>query len=145
MTKEGIDIKSEPVQTHNENGDRFVLTFGKDNSVSYYDNHKRDGYGLYSGDDSKGFMGCDSKISRYNFIELFSKLNELYWENQALKDGNEYHKILKEKFKEEKDTLFSLWSIALEKDDKDNAKYYLDLMNTLGEIEQYTFQGEEYE
>lgn len=96
-----MDIQYKSVNTHNENGDRFVLTIDpEDNGVTIYDNHKRDGYGLYSGDDSKGFMGDGSKISKTNFQYLVDKLNELYVENQALKNDSEYHQIVMDKFDE---------------------------------------------
>lgn len=144
MSEEKPSIKVTPVNTWNEQGDRFILTFDEEESVYYYDNHKRDGYGLVAGKNSR-FMGTDSRISKTNFEELFNKLNELYRENQALKNGNEYHKILKEKFRKEEHELLESYESAYQLGSKDTARFYMDLINILGEIEQHTFQGEEYE
>lgn len=69
-----MDIKVKPVRTHNSNGDRFILTIDEDNGVTYFDNHKRDGYGLYAGDNNQF---SDGKISVKNFEDLISKLNSL--------------------------------------------------------------------
>lgn len=136
-------MKFEPINTHNRNNDRFVLTIDDDNSVSYYDNHKRDGFGLYAGDGEVKFS--EGKIVKKNFEDLFSKINELYNENQALKNSNEYHQILKRKFDAEEKKLLGLYDVALKSGHKENAKIYLDVINILGEIWQHTFQGEEYE
>lgn len=138
-----MDMKIEPINTHNRNNDRFVLTIDDDNSVSYYDNHKRDGFGLYAGDDETHFS--EGKIVKKNFEDLFSKINELYNENQALKNGNEYHQILKKKFDAEEKELLGLYEVALKSGHKENARIYMDVINILGEIWQHTFQGEEYE
>ena len=44
-----LDITYKHVNTHDNEGNRFVLTFDEtDNSVTVFDNHKRDGYGLYT-------------------------------------------------------------------------------------------------
>lgn len=136
-------MKIEPINTHNRNNDRFVLTIDDDNSVYYYDNHKRDGFGLYAGDDETHFS--EGKIVKKNFEDLFSKINELYNENQALKNGNEYHQILKKKFDAEEKELLGLYEVALKSGHKENARMYMDIINILGEIWQHTFQGEEYE
>lgn len=138
-----MDMKIEPINTHNRNNDRFVLTIDDDNSVYYYDNHKRDGFGLYAGDDETHFS--EGKIVKKNFEDLFSKINELYNENQALKNGNEYHQILKKKFDAEEKELLGLYEVALKSGHKENARMYMDIINILGEIWQHTFQGEEYE
>lgn len=136
-------MKIEPINTHNRNNDRFVLTIDDDNSVYYYDNHKRDGFGLYAGDGETKFS--EGKIVKKNFEDLFSKINELYNENQALKKGNEYHQILKKKFDAEEKELLGLYEVALKSGHKENARMYMDIINILGEIWQHTFQGEEYE
>lgn len=138
-----VEIKYEPVKTFNENGDRFVLTIDSKNGVYYYDNHKRDGFGLYAGDDETHFG--EGKIVKKNFEDLFNKLNELYNENQALKNGNEYHQILKKKFDAEETELLGLYEVAMKSGHKENARMYMDIINILGEIWQHTIQGEEYE
>lgn len=138
-----VEIKYEPVKTFNENGDRFVLTIDSKNGVYYYDNHKRDGFGLYAGDDETYFG--EGKIVKKNFEDLFSKLNELYNENQALKKGNEYYQILKNKFDAEEKELLGLYEVAMKSGYKENARMYMDIINILGEIWQHTIQGEEYE
>ena len=141
-----MDIKVKPVRTHNSNGDRFILTIGEDdNSVFYFDNHKRDGYGLYAGDNSQF---SDGKISVKNFEELINKLNSLYLENQALKKDSSYHQIVMQKFDEEIEEWEKLWNVAIEKDETMTLpvhRYYMDVINALEDIKQHTFQGEEYE
>lgn len=93
-----MDIKTKPVKTRNENGDRFILTIDEeDNSVTIYDNHKRDGYCLYSGDGKTEIFGNGKHINEANFQYYVDKMNELYMENQALKNNNEYHQIVMDK------------------------------------------------
>ena len=140
-----MDIKVKPVRTHNSNGDRFILTIDEDNGVTYFDNHKRDGYCLYAGDNSQF---SDGKISVKNFEELINKLNTLYLENQALKKDSCYHQIVMQKFDEEIEEWEGLWNVAI-KDDTPMTlplhRYYMDVIIALEDIKQHTFQGEEYE
>jgi len=90
--KNGLTIKAVPVKTHDSEGNRFVFDNDPDdNSVWIYDNHKRDGYGIYAGDDSHF---SDGPCSISNLKYLCDKLNELYIENQALKNGDAYQQLV---------------------------------------------------
>ena len=137
------NIQITPIKTHNDNNDRFVLSINNDGSIYYYDNHKRDGYGLLAGQDSKFTTG--EVYNENNFKELFKKLNELYLENQALKNNDKYHQIVMDKFNKEIKEFEGLAFLCLERDDTDNWRYYHDVASTLEDIRQHTFQGEEYE
>ena len=88
------NVRSESVNTHNANGERFVLTIGDDDSVTVYDNYKRKGFGLYCGDDCESFMGGDSKISKSNFILLLKQLNDLYLENISLLEEDSSYEVV---------------------------------------------------
>lgn len=140
------DIRYKPVKTWNENNDRFILTIDDEDSVSVYDNHKRDGYGLYCGNKTRGFMGDGRKISEENFKYLIGKLNDLYVENQLLKNNDEgYHKLVMDKIDKEKAEYMALSEIALEDGNKELAQFFLQVYDVLDEVQEDTIQGEEYE
>lgn len=133
-----------PVKTYDDEGNRFVLDIDdEDGSVFYFDNHKRDGYGLVAGRDCKFTNG--EVYNEENFKELFRKLNELYLENQALKNNDGYHQMVMSKFDKWIHEFEKLALISLESKDNDTFRYYNDVGSTLEDIKQHTFQGEEYE
>ncbi len=137
-------IKYEPVNTHNENNDRFVLTVYPNNGVTIYDNFHRDGYGLYAGDGRVRFS--EGKVSVKNFQYLTDRLNEFYNENQLLKNNDKgYHKLVIDKISKEMEYYLESWKRALDNDNKKLADFYLEVYKELGEVKDYTIQGLEYE
>ena len=145
-----MDITYKPVNTHDAEGNRFVLTFDEtDNSVTVFDNHKRDGYVLYAGD-NKQFTGGE-KLSKTHMTYLIQKMNELYNENQALKEGSKYHQIVIKKIDEliEEFEFYSVQSYGRyldSEDEKDKLVYqsYMDVSLSLQYIRSI-IQGDEYE
>ena len=133
-----VDIKYGEVNTHNENGDRFVLTFEENGGVWVYDNHLRDGYGLYAGDDSSF---TDGKVNKENIEYIIGKLNELYEENKALKNGNKYHQLLMDKFDEEMEEW--LWYLENSRGDRSMKRVYWEVIRCLGDIKE-VLDGDEY-
>ena len=134
-----------PIKTHNENGDRWVLDHDEDDgSVYVYDNYKRDGYGIYAGE---GYtFSNNQKIRLKTIIMLVDKINELFKENQYLKNNDKaYHKLVMNKLKKEAEHYFDLWQVAMKKNHKDNADFYLEVYKALYDVRDYTIQGEEYE
>lgn len=143
-----MDIKYEPIKTHDDEGNRFVLTIDeRDNSTWLYDNHKRDGYGIYAGDNSRF---SDGKINKENMRYLTGKLNELYNENQALKNHDNYHQFVMSKLDKLIDEFHFYVDRSFEryhesKSDNDRLTFfsYLDVVNSLEYVKE-ELQCEEY-
>ena len=119
--------------------ERFQLNVNDEGSVDLNDCNKRESYGIYT---SYGkFMGEDGPVSISNLKYFTSKLNEYYNENQALKNGNEYQKILLKKL----DKFMDEWTFYYtHSNDKDLKKAYLEVLKMLNDIRD-EFTGEEYE
>lgn len=145
-----VDIKVKPVNTHDAEGNRFVFTHDpEDNSVWFYDNHKRDGYGIYAGDGCHFTNG--QPISIKNIQYILDKLNELYLENQALKNDSEYHKIVMGKLDEKIEEWEFYFTNSLKRyhetrnpEDRLLHKAYGWTLNDLNYVKD-ELQGEEYE
>ena len=86
-------------------------------------------------------MGENGPVSISNLKYFTSKLNEYYNENQALKNGNEYQKILLKKL----DKFMDEWTFYYtHSNDTDLKKAYLEVLKMINDIRD-EFIGEEYE
>ena len=79
MGKEKPKIEYKKIKTQDSKGNRFVYS-EDDGSIWVYDNHMRDGYGIYT---KKGEFIGGGQFACSNFKYLIDKLNKYYNENQA--------------------------------------------------------------
>ena len=123
--------------------ERFSLKIKKDEDddgkiqwIDIRDNNRRDSYGIYT---TSKFMGNNDHISEYSLRYFVEILNELYTENQALKNGNEYHKLVLSKLDDEID----FYHQVLDEAASDKKKIYFEIIKCLEEVEE-ELQGEDY-
>lgn len=109
---------------------------GKIQWIDIRDNNRRDSYGIYT---TGKFMGNNDHISESNLKYFVEILNELYTENQALKNGNEYHKLVLSKIDDE----INFYHQVLDKAASDKKKIYFEIINCLEEVKE-ELQGEDY-
>lgn len=123
--------------------ERYTLKIKKDEDddgkiqwIDIRDNNRRDSYGIYT---TSKFMGNNDHISESNLKYFVEILNELYTENQALKNGNDYHKLVLSKLDDEID----FYHQVLDKAASDKKKIYFEIINCLEEVKE-ELQGEDY-
>ena len=123
--------------------ERYTLKIKKDEDydgkiqwIDIRDNNRRDSYGIYT---TSKFMGNNDHISESNLKYFVEILNELYTENQALKNGNEYNKLVLSKLDDEID----FYHQVLDKAASDKKKIYFEIINCLEEVKE-ELQGEDY-
>lgn len=134
------DIKVKPIKTQNSDNDRFVYSKDEsDGSAWVFDNHLRDGYGIYT---EKG-MFDEGHFSYIHFKYFIDKLNKYFNENQTLKSESEYHQLLLRKLDISMEKYFDLYLAHYDdEDDKLKNTYhyvYEELMCIADEL-----QGDEY-
>ena len=85
------------------------------------------------------FMGNNDHISQSNLEYFIEILNELYTENQSLKNGDDYHKLVLSKLDQE----IEFYHQVLDTAASEKKKIYFEIINCLEEVKE-ELQGEDY-